>query len=94
MTGLPPSDGNTVVLSIKDSFSKAVHFVPLLKLPSALEMANLLVLQGFRSPPGRCVGPGAAVHLNISIEKNYSNDFSLDSGTCKYAYEHPNNLGK
>ena len=48
VTGPPPSDGNTVVLTIVDSFSKAVHFVPLSKLPSALETANLLVLQVFR----------------------------------------------
>ena len=48
VTGLPPSDGNTVVLTIIDCFSKAVHFVPLSKLPSALETANLLVLQVFR----------------------------------------------
>ena len=48
VTGLLPSDGNTVVLSIIDRFSKAVHFVPLSKLPSALEKANLLVLHVFR----------------------------------------------
>ena len=48
VTGPPPSDGNTVVLTIVDRFSKAVHFVPLSKLPSALETANLLVLQVFR----------------------------------------------
>ena len=47
VTGLPPSDGNTVVLTIVDRFSKAVHFVPLSKLPSALETANLLVLHVF-----------------------------------------------
>ena len=43
-----PSDGNTVVLTIVNRFSKAVHFVPLSKLPSALETANLLVLHVFR----------------------------------------------
>ena len=48
VTGLPPSDGNTVVLTIIDRFSKAVHFVPLSKLPSALETANLLVLHVFQ----------------------------------------------
>ena len=32
--------------------------------------------------------------IYISIENDFSNDFSLDSGTCKYAYEHTNNLGK
>uniref|UniRef100_A0A3P9J974 Gypsy retrotransposon integrase-like protein 1 n=1 Tax=Oryzias latipes TaxID=8090 RepID=A0A3P9J974_ORYLA len=47
-TGLPPSEGNTAVLTIVDRFSKSVHFVPLPKLPSALETANLLVQQVFR----------------------------------------------
>lgn len=48
VTGLPPSEGNTVILTIVDRFSKTVHFVPLPKLPSALETANLLVLHVFR----------------------------------------------
>ena len=30
----------------------------------------------------------------ISIEKKYTNDFSLDSGTSRHAYEHTRNLGK
>lgn len=48
VTGLPSSQGNTVVLTIVDRFSKAVHFVALPKLPSALETAELLVLHVFR----------------------------------------------
>lgn len=47
VTGLPPSEGNTI-LTIVDRFSKAVHFVPLPKLPTALETANLLVQHLFR----------------------------------------------
>ncbi|KAJ8332185.1 hypothetical protein SKAU_G00428350 [Synaphobranchus kaupii] len=43
VTGLPLSEGNSVILTIVDRFSKAVHFVPLPKLPSALETAELLV---------------------------------------------------
>lgn len=39
VTGLPPSSGNTVILTMVDRFSKAVHFIPLLKLPSARETA-------------------------------------------------------
>ena len=42
VTGLPPSEGNDTVLTIVDRFSKAVHYVPLPKLPSAPEMAHLL----------------------------------------------------
>lgn len=41
ITGLPPS-GNTVILTIIDRFSKAVHFIALPKLPSALEAAKIL----------------------------------------------------
>lgn len=41
--GLPPSNGNSVILTIVDRFSKAAHFVPLSKLPSATETAQLLV---------------------------------------------------
>lgn len=44
VTGLPPSKGHTVVLTIVDRFSKAAHFIPLPKLPSARETADLLVL--------------------------------------------------
>uniref|UniRef100_A0A9J7YMM7 Gypsy retrotransposon integrase-like protein 1 n=1 Tax=Cyprinus carpio carpio TaxID=630221 RepID=A0A9J7YMM7_CYPCA len=40
VTALPPSQGNTVVLTVVDRFSKAVHFIPLPKLPSAKAKAN------------------------------------------------------
>lgn len=36
------------ILIIVDCFSKAVHFVPLYKLPSALETSTLLVQHVFR----------------------------------------------
>ena len=48
VTGLPPSDGCDTVLTIVDRFSKAVHYVPLPKLPSAAEMADLLTLHVVR----------------------------------------------
>ena len=48
VTGLPPSEGNDTVLTIIDRFSKAVHYIPLPKLPSASEMADLLVLHVVR----------------------------------------------
>ena len=48
VTGLPPSEGNTTILTIVDRFSKSVHYVPLPKLPSALETADLLVSHVFR----------------------------------------------
>lgn len=46
ITGFPPLDGNTTFLTIVGHFSKAVHFVPLPKLPSAT--AQLLVHHVFR----------------------------------------------
>ncbi|XP_026103014.1 uncharacterized protein LOC113074396 [Carassius auratus] len=48
VSGLPPSKGNTVVLTVVDRFSKAVHFIPLPKLPSARETAQLVVDHVFR----------------------------------------------
>lgn len=42
VTRLPPSEGNTVVCTIIDQFSKAAHFIPLTKLPIALETAQIL----------------------------------------------------
>ncbi len=43
VSGLPPSRGNTVILMVVDRFSKAAHFVPLPKLPSAKETAQVVV---------------------------------------------------
>eukprot|EP00063_Salmo_salar_P020107 XP_013994942.1 PREDICTED: uncharacterized protein LOC106568803 [Salmo salar] len=46
--GLPPSDGNTTILTVVDRFSKAAHFIPLPKLPSPKETAQLMVQPVFR----------------------------------------------
>ena len=48
VTGLPPSEGTTTILTIIDRFSKTAHFLALPKLPSARETADLLVLHVFR----------------------------------------------
>uniref|UniRef100_A0A8C1QTJ1 Gypsy retrotransposon integrase-like protein 1 n=1 Tax=Cyprinus carpio TaxID=7962 RepID=A0A8C1QTJ1_CYPCA len=48
ITALPPSQGNTVVLTVVDRFSKAAHFIPLPKLPSAKETAVAVVDHVFR----------------------------------------------
>ncbi len=40
--GLPPSQGNMVVLTMVDRFSKATHFIPLPKLPSARETVAVI----------------------------------------------------
>ncbi len=48
VTGLPPSGGMTVVLTVVDRFSKAAHFIPLPKLPSARETATVVLDHIFR----------------------------------------------
>lgn len=48
VTGLPPSEGNTVILTIIYRFSKMAQFIPLAKLPSALETARLMTQHVFR----------------------------------------------
>ena len=48
ITGMPPSDGHTVILTVVDRFSKAAHFIPLTKLPTAKETAQLMIQHVFR----------------------------------------------
>ncbi|XP_061157614.1 uncharacterized protein LOC133169427 [Syngnathus typhle] len=48
VTGLPPSEGNTVVLTVVDWFNKMTHFIPLPKLPSAKQTASNMVREVFR----------------------------------------------
>ena len=48
VTGLPSSDVNTVILTVVDRFSKVANFILFPKLPSAKEMAQLMVQHVFR----------------------------------------------
>uniref|UniRef100_A0A4W5JRV3 Gypsy retrotransposon integrase-like protein 1 n=1 Tax=Hucho hucho TaxID=62062 RepID=A0A4W5JRV3_9TELE len=48
ITGLPPSQGKTVILTVVDRFSTATHFIPLPKLPSDKETAVAVVDHVFR----------------------------------------------
>ena len=48
VTGLPESQGKSVILTIVDRFSKSAHFVPLTKLPSAKETAEIMINHVFR----------------------------------------------
>ncbi|KAL0173798.1 hypothetical protein M9458_029766, partial [Cirrhinus mrigala] len=48
VTYLPPSSGYTTILSVIDRFSKACRFIPLTKLPTAMETAELLCNWVFR----------------------------------------------
>lgn len=62
VTGLPLSEGNTIILTVDDRFSRSAHFMPLAKLLSAAETGELLVQHVFcpsRDPEGHVVRPGA-----------------------------------
>lgn len=48
VTGLPVSEGNSVVLTVIDRFSKMAHYIPLPKLPSARETAEVVLSNVFR----------------------------------------------
>uniref|UniRef100_A0A4W5QHM8 Gypsy retrotransposon integrase-like protein 1 n=1 Tax=Hucho hucho TaxID=62062 RepID=A0A4W5QHM8_9TELE len=48
VTDLPPSQNFTTILTVVDRFSKACRFIPLAKLPTALQTAEALVQQVFR----------------------------------------------
>jgi transposase InsO family protein len=48
ITGLPSSAGHTVILTVVDRFSKAAHFIPLSKLPSAKETAQIMIDHVFK----------------------------------------------
>uniref|UniRef100_A0A3B3HIS5 Integrase catalytic domain-containing protein n=1 Tax=Oryzias latipes TaxID=8090 RepID=A0A3B3HIS5_ORYLA len=48
VTGLPPSNGNTVILTVIDRFSKMAHFIPLPQLPTATGTADIMVNHIFR----------------------------------------------
>uniref|UniRef100_A0A3P9JLW6 Integrase catalytic domain-containing protein n=1 Tax=Oryzias latipes TaxID=8090 RepID=A0A3P9JLW6_ORYLA len=48
VTGLPLSQGHTVILTVIDCFSNAAQFIPLPQLPSAMETADALVHHVFR----------------------------------------------
>lgn len=43
VTGLLPSDGNTVIIMVVDQFSKSVQFIPLPKLPSTKETPDIML---------------------------------------------------
>ncbi|KAI2655269.1 Transposon Tf2-6 polyprotein [Labeo rohita] len=48
ITDLPPSQGHTTILSVVDRFSKGCRFIPLPKLPTAMETAEALCNSVFR----------------------------------------------
>ena len=48
VTGLPTSEGNTMILTVFDRFSKMVCFFPLPKIPTAKETAVVILENVFR----------------------------------------------
>lgn len=48
ITDLPPSLGHTTILTVINRFSKACSLIPIPKLPTAVETAELLCNQVFR----------------------------------------------
>lgn len=48
VTGLPQSEGKTVILTVVDRFSKMVHLIALNKLPTAKELSQVFTKEVFR----------------------------------------------
>ncbi len=85
ITDLPSSQGNTTILTIVDRFSKACHLIPLPKLPTSLETAELLCKQVFRyyGLPDDIVsdrGPQFTSRVWSAFFKSLNVNISLTSG--------------
>lgn len=63
VSGLPPSQGHTIILRVVDRFSRVAHFMPLSKLPSANETAELTLTH---FPPAWASG-GFGVRPNFPV---------------------------
>uniref|UniRef100_A0A3B3XMZ2 Gypsy retrotransposon integrase-like protein 1 n=1 Tax=Poecilia mexicana TaxID=48701 RepID=A0A3B3XMZ2_9TELE len=48
VTGLPPSKGMTTIFTVIDRFSKSCHLIPLRKLPTSTQTAQLLIKHVFK----------------------------------------------
>ncbi len=85
ITDLPNSQGNTTILTIVDRFSKACRLIPLPKLPTSLETAELLCNQVFRyyGLPDDIVsdrGPQFTSRVWSAFFKSLNVNISLTSG--------------
>lgn len=85
VTGLPPSQGKTTILTIVDRFSKAAHFIALPKLPTAKETADLLVnhvvrLHGIPLDIVSDRGPQFTSHVWKAFCQSLGASVSLSSG--------------
>jgi len=85
VTDLPESQGHTTILTVIDRFSKACRLIPLAKLPTAFETAELLCNYVFRfyGLPEDIVsdrGPQFTSRVWSSSFKNLNINVSLTSG--------------
>ncbi len=85
ITDLPNSQGNTTILTIVDRFSKACRLIPVPKLPTSLETAELLCNQVFRyyGLPDDIVsdrGPQFTSRVWSAFFKSLNVNISLTSG--------------
>jgi len=85
ITDLPKSQGHTTILTIVDRFSKACRLIPLPKLPTALETAEILCNQVFRfyGLPEDIVsdrGPQFTSRVWTAFFKSLNVNISLTSG--------------
>ncbi len=85
ITDLPNSQGHTTILTIVDRFSKACRLIPLPKLPTSLETAELLCNHAFRfyGLPDDIVsdhGPQFTSRVWSAFFKHLNVNISLTSG--------------
>ena len=85
ITGLPVSQGCSVILTVVDRFSKQVHFIPLKALPSAVGTARLLLqhvirIHGIPSDIVSDRGPQFVSRVWRSFCKDLGITVSLSSG--------------
>ena len=78
VTRLPVSQGNTTVLTEVDWFSKLVKFIALPKLPSTMEIAEMIMNSVFRVHgfEGPCFRLGAPLfpdnEMEVSVPSTYA----------------------
>ena len=93
VTRLPASEGHTVVLMVVDGFSKMVHFIPLSKLPSAKEMAEVVLHHVFRIGQPLLWEPPTIEWSNGAAESGVGAWFAVLSLPESHLLEHTGHLG-
>lgn len=79
VTGLPPSSGHSVMLTIVDRFLKCVHYLPLSKLPSAAD-------------PVQPIGSDRGPHFTSRVQRSFCASFGV-TAILSYDY-HPQSNGQ